>query len=200
MLPISLLTPVSNQRSFYFTVLYYCARALVAFSVALFALFQLCTSDRLCTLVFSITGSRSARTGASSAGHIINSRFGLHISAELILEPNCFICSVQEYFPWILFHLLRTCIVRDSNRNTTSFPRARALFHPSLFWKIRIPCARARVISNLFFLVAPNCVTFDFRSRIRVEVCGVLQLSLSLVFFAHITIPRHRSHDQTNSS
>ncbi len=66
-----------------------------------------------------------------------------------------------------------------ASRNTISFPRARSWFHLSLFFKIRVPCARARVIPNLF-VFAPHCITFGWRSRIHVEVCGVLQLFLTL--------------------
>ncbi len=62
--------------------------------------------------------------------------------------------------------------------------------HLPLFFTTRIPFPRARVITNLF-LAAQHRITLGSRSRVRVKVCGVLQLSLSRFFLAHIIIKRH---------
>ncbi len=142
----------------------------------------------------------------------------LHISLQPVCFPRARALPAPVTFPLITF--VRTCELvyswcktdssaqqtgaccenyseRDSNRSTTAFSRVQSLPYLSLF-EIRIANARARVICNCS-LVAPNRVVFGYRSRVRVRVCGVLQLSSSLVFLAHITIARHGSDYRTIS-
>ena len=192
---ISLLTHMRIQRFCLIPVLSYCARGLIIISIAHFAPFQSRTGDSLGTLIFSITVSSSSCLGSVRSGH-----------APLLVPVRT--CEQVHSRSRTVSSVLSSSVFRENYSTRFArassvvrsqyyfFPSRRSESHLSLFLTIRIPCARARIMHNLFF-VAPRCITFGCKPRVLVEFCVVLQLSWSPVFLAHITHGRHGADYRT---